>query len=134
VEVEGSWDNWTSRTPLLRNGKDFTLIKLLPPGVYQVRREGRRGQCICLQVLPPGVYQVRREGRRGQGHLLAGWGGRCTRAGGKAGLALVTCSRTQEWRGWLQAWLLGQLGKADVCHLIAKAASQHPGSCLLAVP
>jgi hypothetical protein len=55
VEVEGSWDNWTSRTPLLRNGKDFTLIKLLPPGVYQVgavgpglAAGGLRG--VCLQV------------------------------------------------------------------------------------
>lgn len=37
VEVEGSFDNWTTRQPLQRSGKDFTIIKLLPPGVYQVR-------------------------------------------------------------------------------------------------
>ena len=39
VEVEGSWDNWTTRQPLTRTGKDFTIIKLLPPGVYQVGQE-----------------------------------------------------------------------------------------------
>ncbi|MEW5309318.1 MAG: hypothetical protein WDW38_001213 [Sanguina aurantia] len=37
VEVEGSFDNWTTRQPLQRNGKDFTIIKLLPPGVYQYK-------------------------------------------------------------------------------------------------
>lgn len=37
VEVEGSFDNWTTRQPLQKSGKDFTIIKLLPPGVYQVR-------------------------------------------------------------------------------------------------
>lgn len=42
VEVEGSFDNWTSRQPLQRTGRDFTLIKLLPPGVYQVRRARAR--------------------------------------------------------------------------------------------
>ena len=36
VEVEGSFDNWATRHPLQRSGKDFTLVKLLPPGVYQV--------------------------------------------------------------------------------------------------
>ncbi|GIL62567.1 hypothetical protein Vafri_16760 [Volvox africanus] len=36
VEVEGSFDNWTTRQPLQKSGKDFTIIKLLPPGVYQV--------------------------------------------------------------------------------------------------
>lgn len=36
VEVEGSFDNWTNRQVLQRTGKDFTIIKLLPPGVYQV--------------------------------------------------------------------------------------------------
>lgn len=36
VEVEGSFDNWTTRQALQRSGKDFTVIKLLPPGVYQV--------------------------------------------------------------------------------------------------
>ncbi len=36
VEVEGSFDNWTTRQTMQRSGKDFTIIKLLPPGVYQV--------------------------------------------------------------------------------------------------
>jgi 5'-AMP-activated protein kinase regulatory beta subunit len=36
--VEGSFDNWTTRQPLQHTGKDWTIIKLLPPGVYQVRR------------------------------------------------------------------------------------------------
>ena len=37
VEVEGSFDNWTMRQPMQRSGKDFTIVKLLPPGVYQVQ-------------------------------------------------------------------------------------------------
>ncbi|WZN58947.1 AMP-activated protein kinase [Chloropicon roscoffensis] len=37
VEVEGSWDNWTSRLTLLKSGKDFTVVKLLMPGVYQFK-------------------------------------------------------------------------------------------------
>ncbi|KAL3133479.1 hypothetical protein ABBQ38_007342 [Trebouxia sp. C0009 RCD-2024] len=37
VEVESSFDNWATRHPLQRSGKDFTLVKLLPPGVYQFR-------------------------------------------------------------------------------------------------
>lgn len=37
VELEGSFDNWTQRYTMQRSGKDFTLVKLLPPGVYQVR-------------------------------------------------------------------------------------------------
>lgn len=37
VEVEGSWDNWTTRTQLQRSGKDFTIIRLLAPGVYQYK-------------------------------------------------------------------------------------------------
>ena len=36
VELEGSFDNWQSRQRMQRSGKDFTLVKLLPPGVYQV--------------------------------------------------------------------------------------------------
>lgn len=62
VEVEGSFDNWTSRHPLQRSGKDFTLVKLLPPGVYQVCELGldmlylaksvqRCSICISSQVL-----------------------------------------------------------------------------------
>ncbi|KAL9231335.1 hypothetical protein vseg_006574 [Gypsophila vaccaria] len=37
VAVEGSWDNWKSRKPLQRSGKDFTLMKVLSSGVYQYR-------------------------------------------------------------------------------------------------
>ena len=37
VEVEGSFDNWSSRTALQRSGRDFTIMKLLPPGVYQYK-------------------------------------------------------------------------------------------------
>ncbi|GAQ89891.1 5'-AMP-activated protein kinase beta subunit [Klebsormidium nitens] len=37
VSVEGSWDNWTTRQPLQKSGKDFTLIKMLPPGIYQYK-------------------------------------------------------------------------------------------------
>lgn len=39
VEVEGSFDNWTTRQTMQRSGKDFTIVKLLPPGVYQVSRQ-----------------------------------------------------------------------------------------------
>ena len=34
--MEGSFDNWTIRQKMQRSGKDFTIVKLLPPGVYQV--------------------------------------------------------------------------------------------------
>ncbi|KAK2968860.1 hypothetical protein RJ640_008027 [Escallonia rubra] len=37
VAVEGSWDNWKTRKPLQRSGKDFTIMKVLPSGVYQYR-------------------------------------------------------------------------------------------------
>lgn len=37
VSVEGSWDDWKSRKPLQRSGKDFTIMKVLPSGVYQYR-------------------------------------------------------------------------------------------------
>ncbi|KAL8469220.1 hypothetical protein ACS0TY_032158 [Phlomoides rotata] len=37
VAVEGSWDGWKSRKPLQRSGKDFTILKILPSGVYQYR-------------------------------------------------------------------------------------------------
>lgn len=36
VAIEGSFDNWTTRHTLQRTGKNFTVVKLLPPGVYQV--------------------------------------------------------------------------------------------------
>ncbi|XP_020230736.1 SNF1-related protein kinase regulatory subunit beta-2 isoform X1 [Cajanus cajan] len=37
VAVEGSWDNWKTRMPLQRSGKDFAIMKLLPSGVYHYR-------------------------------------------------------------------------------------------------
>ncbi|KAF5944169.1 hypothetical protein HYC85_018246 [Camellia sinensis] len=37
VAVEGSWDDWKIRKPLQRSGKDFTIMKVLPSGVYQYR-------------------------------------------------------------------------------------------------
>jgi 5'-AMP-activated protein kinase, regulatory beta subunit len=35
--VEGSFDNWTTRTPLQKSGNDYTIVKLLSPGVYQYK-------------------------------------------------------------------------------------------------
>lgn len=37
VAVEGSWDNWRTRMPLQRSGKDFAIMKVLQSGVYQYR-------------------------------------------------------------------------------------------------
>ncbi|KAG9145205.1 hypothetical protein Leryth_008970 [Lithospermum erythrorhizon] len=37
VAVEGSWDDWRTRKPLQKSGKDFTIMKVLPSGVYQYR-------------------------------------------------------------------------------------------------
>ncbi|GAB4817836.1 hypothetical protein N2152v2_004882 [Parachlorella kessleri] len=37
VQLEGSFDNWTQRHTMQQSGKDFTLVKLLPPGVYQYK-------------------------------------------------------------------------------------------------
>ncbi|KAG8365336.1 hypothetical protein BUALT_Bualt18G0094100 [Buddleja alternifolia] len=37
VAVEGSWDDWKTRKPLQKSGKDFTIMKVLPSGVYQYR-------------------------------------------------------------------------------------------------
>ncbi|EFJ29089.1 hypothetical protein SELMODRAFT_170984 [Selaginella moellendorffii] len=37
VSIEGSWDNWSTRQPLQRSGKDFSILKLLPAGVYQFK-------------------------------------------------------------------------------------------------
>ncbi|KAL0302675.1 UNVERIFIED_CONTAM: SNF1-related protein kinase regulatory subunit beta-2 [Sesamum calycinum] len=37
VLVEGSWDDWKTRKPLQSSGKDFTIMKVLPSGVYQYR-------------------------------------------------------------------------------------------------
>jgi len=51
VEVEGSFDNWTTRQPLQHTGKDWTIIKLLPPGVYQVRGEGESRSLVGLAAV-----------------------------------------------------------------------------------
>lgn len=37
VELEGSFDNWTMRHVMQKSGRDFSLVKLLPPGVYQYK-------------------------------------------------------------------------------------------------
>ncbi|KAK9836114.1 hypothetical protein WJX81_002381 [Elliptochloris bilobata] len=37
VTVEGSFDSWSTRHVMQRSGKDFTIVKLLPPGVYQYK-------------------------------------------------------------------------------------------------
>ncbi|MQM07915.1 hypothetical protein Taro_040757 [Colocasia esculenta] len=37
VAVQGSWDNWQTKQPLQRSGKDFNIMKVLPSGVYQYR-------------------------------------------------------------------------------------------------
>jgi hypothetical protein len=53
VELEGSFDNWTQRYTMQRSGKDFTLVKLLPPGVYQVRRASGGGAALLSPCLVP---------------------------------------------------------------------------------
>ncbi|XP_020572920.1 SNF1-related protein kinase regulatory subunit beta-2-like [Phalaenopsis equestris] len=37
VAVEGSWDNWNTKKVLQKSGKDFTIMKVLPSGVYRYR-------------------------------------------------------------------------------------------------
>ncbi|KAF7831497.1 SNF1-related protein kinase regulatory subunit beta-1 [Senna tora] len=37
VVVEGSWDNWTSRKPLQRAGKDHSVVLVLPSGIYHYK-------------------------------------------------------------------------------------------------
>jgi 5'-AMP-activated protein kinase, regulatory beta subunit len=37
VKLEGSFDNWTQRHAMQQSGKDSTLVKLLPPGMYQYK-------------------------------------------------------------------------------------------------
>ena len=36
VQVEGSFDGWKKREDMVKSGKNFQLVKLLPPGIYQV--------------------------------------------------------------------------------------------------
>ncbi|XP_042445274.1 SNF1-related protein kinase regulatory subunit beta-1-like [Zingiber officinale] len=51
VLVEGSWDNWASRKPMQRSGKDHTLLMNLPSGVYQYKFLVD-GQYKCIPDLP----------------------------------------------------------------------------------
>ncbi|CAK9165700.1 unnamed protein product [Ilex paraguariensis] len=37
VAVEGSWDNWRSRKPLQRSGKDHSILLVLPSGIYHYK-------------------------------------------------------------------------------------------------
>ncbi|KAJ4819918.1 5'-AMP-activated protein kinase subunit beta [Rhynchospora pubera] len=37
VFVEGSWDNWSTRTPLQKSGKDHTILLVLPSGIYHYK-------------------------------------------------------------------------------------------------
>ncbi|KAG6760776.1 hypothetical protein POTOM_033956 [Populus tomentosa] len=37
VDVEGSWDNFTSRKKLQRSGKDHSILMVLPPGIYHCK-------------------------------------------------------------------------------------------------
>ncbi|XAR68255.1 hypothetical protein NMG60_11003325 [Bertholletia excelsa] len=37
VAIEGSWDNWKTRDYLEKSGKDFSIMKVLPPAVYYCR-------------------------------------------------------------------------------------------------
>lgn len=37
VSVEGSWDNWKSRKPMQKSGKDHSLLLILRSGVYRYR-------------------------------------------------------------------------------------------------
>ncbi|XP_072975493.1 SNF1-related protein kinase regulatory subunit beta-1-like [Typha angustifolia] len=37
VLVEGSWDNWSSRKALQKSGKDYTILLVLPSGIYHYK-------------------------------------------------------------------------------------------------
>ncbi|KAK6925492.1 Association with the SNF1 complex (ASC) domain [Dillenia turbinata] len=37
VFVEGSWDNWRSRKQLQRSGKDYSILLVLPSGIYHYK-------------------------------------------------------------------------------------------------
>ncbi|XP_078182274.1 SNF1-related protein kinase regulatory subunit beta-1-like [Carex rostrata] len=37
VFVEGSWDNWSTRTPLQKSGTDHTILLVLPSGTYHYK-------------------------------------------------------------------------------------------------
>lgn len=37
VYLEGSWDNWRMRIRLQKIGNEFTIVKMLPSGVYQYK-------------------------------------------------------------------------------------------------
>ncbi|CAG9463729.1 unnamed protein product [Pedinophyceae sp. YPF-701] len=37
VEIAGSWDGWQKNLTMQRAGRDFTIVRLLSPGVYQYK-------------------------------------------------------------------------------------------------
>ncbi|KAL8137262.1 hypothetical protein V2J09_003263 [Rumex salicifolius] len=37
VAIEGSWDDWKTRKPLQGSGKEYSIMKVLPSGVYRYR-------------------------------------------------------------------------------------------------
>lgn len=37
VAIQGSWDNWRSRKILQRSGKDYTILLVLPSGIYHYK-------------------------------------------------------------------------------------------------
>lgn len=37
VALEGSWDNWTSRRTMQRSGQDFSMLLVLPAGIYHYK-------------------------------------------------------------------------------------------------
>ncbi|PHT66918.1 SNF1-related protein kinase regulatory subunit beta-2 [Capsicum annuum] len=37
VAIQGSWDNWRSRKVLQRSGKDYTILLVLPSGIYHYK-------------------------------------------------------------------------------------------------
>lgn len=51
VSIEGSWDNWKTREFLQRSGRDLTIMKVLPSGVYHYRFIVD-GQWRCAPELP----------------------------------------------------------------------------------
>lgn len=51
VSVEGSWDNWKSRRTLQRAGKDYTILLVLPSGIYHYKFIVD-GECRYIPDLP----------------------------------------------------------------------------------
>ncbi|KAM7258553.1 hypothetical protein ACFE04_014294 [Oxalis oulophora] len=51
VAVQGSWDNWKSRKPLQRSGKDHSILLVLPSGIYHYKFIVD-GEWKCIPDLP----------------------------------------------------------------------------------